>query len=324
MAKESSGKNKGEASEIYANLIFITELKVDEIYFGNRIRMVLQDDDSYNLYNINTGIVVKNIKIIDLSKIRDELKKEILESLNNKGSYHYKSIDKLMNILNCTKEDLTAPNHITVDTIAEFKNYSIKSSVGSYPAIFNYSQSTTHIYKIKDTDEFSEKMHEYKRKIKEKKMSKNDVLRELIQNDMIDLDGSKFVNKDFYNFLFNIDSSLPKIVMKLMYNKTKFKKTKLLDLLEDDDIKIFKKFLLLCTQGLVVGNFTTFKPIELYEFKLDKDLNYTITKYDEKYVDKMVCNIVVDRGSSSRTKFGEIKYHDGYWWFTDDIYLRYK
>lgn len=325
----ASGSNKGEITETLSVLEFMKKRK-KEIIFGNRLGGKLKDDDTYDIYKINQKTIrfKANVSAKEIDKLYDELKNEILITKNENGSYEYKTLNKIIKLFNVKKNHLFAPRKYNIDIIADGINYSIKSKVGARPAIFNYSPYTKFAYKIINLSE--KKIKEYKRKIANKEVSENDVLKEMINNGNIEIVPDNYIyidkngKKPFYEFLLKIDKDLPEIFMRVMYNKTKFETMFLSTLLNKNETKIFKKFVKLLGQGLTVGVFRTFEIVEMKEIHYDKKLNSIIRDCDANYADDTFPLLVVDRGSSDRIGFGEIYEKDGQWYFVDDMHLRLK
>ena len=325
----ASGSNKGEITETLSVLEFMKKKKKD-IIFGNRLGGKLKDDDTYDIYKINPKTIrfKANVSAKEIDKLYDELKNEILTSKNENGSYEYKTLNKIIKLFNVGKNHLFAPKKYNIDIIADGINYSIKSKIGARPAIFNYSVYTKFAYKIINLSE--KKIKEYKRKIECEEISANDALKELIDNGNIEIVPDNYIyidgkgKKPFYEFLLKIDKNLPKIFMKVMYNKTKLCTMSLSSLLNEDDTKVFKKFVKLLGQGLTVGVFRTFEIVEMKEIHYDKKLNSIIKDCDANYADDTFPLLVADRGSSDRINFGEIYKKDDEWYFVDDMHLRLK
>ena len=311
------GKNKGEITELLAAFDLILDGK-KVVIFGNRLKLEYKNDFIYKCFDLKKNIKIKEVNITDIKKLRDELIKEMLVAKNINGSYKYKTLEKITNLLNVKENQLSAPSLYPVDITADSENYTVKSQLGSCPSAYNYSKMTAHLY------ETTLKPNEINKYLKFKDENSFTKMLSLLYIEGKIVENSFLYDDAWYcEFLEKIDKNLPNILAKISFLNVIKKSSHIEDILTKKEMKSFNKFAKFICNGLTLRNMKTFLPQKMKEIYYDKNLNRTIkdTNSDE-YIKEFISSLRIDRGASKRTGIGQFEIIDEKVYLRDDLYLR--
>ena len=311
------GKNKGEITELLAAFDLILDGK-KVIIFGNRLKIEYKNDFVYKCFDLKKNIKIKEVNITDIKKLRDELIKEMLVTKNINGSYKYKTLEKITNLLNVKENQLSAPSLYPVDITAESENYTVKSQLGSCPSAYNYSKMTAHLY------ETTLKPNEINKYLKFKDENSFTKMLSLLYIEGKIVENSFLYNDAWYcEFLEKIDKNLPNILAKISFLNVIKKSSHIEDILTKKEMKGFNKFAKFICNGLTLRNMKTFLPQKMKEIYYDKNLNRAIKDTNSaEYIKEFVSSLRIDRGASKRTGIGQFEIIDEKVYLRDDLYLR--
>jgi len=353
--------NIGEWSEIYTLLKIISDKKlfggnsdikkVESLVFP--IIKVLRDESNGTFeYSYDNDIVVisgnKEQFKIPLSKFK-ELASQLLEYLKafSKTTSSFPDIELFLNSFNCyslkakssVKSDIRIVIHdLRTGTTPEL-GFSIKSQLGKPATLFNSSQGSNFIYKIKGEKLSQEQIEEINNL--ESKSKIQDRVKMIIANASI-LDFQKTEGSIFHNNLTLIDSLLPQIISEIIIAFSTSKFNKLIDLVNiiekknplNFDISSEHKFYSYKIKRLLSDIALGMVPKTVWTGQLDTTGGYLVVKEDgeiicyhiynrNEFEDYLLANTKIINPSSTRLKFGKIYKESGELYFKLNLQIRF-
>ena len=315
-----AGKNQGELKEIFGSCFSSCEKTFDcenikELIFGNRINIVRNGEKLISRVN---GKQTNEFDEKVFNKLREDLKKEILENSNEKGTVSLPSIKKIEKLLGTTK--LKTPNKYKEDLIiiTDKNTYfcSIKGKTNSRATLLNPSVLTCPKYEIVGLTK-----EKFEKELKDKE--RTELMNYLVSNYELNFCGFHTEgDNDFNVVLRKIHQDLPEILGEVVLNKFRLNNCHVKDLTSHkEEILRLINFLY---NGTTSTKLVTIDPnIKQKELVVNKDCSVTINNCDKKYFEEIFNKLVVDVGSEKRYNFGKIFYENGKYYIKWNLQLRF-
>ena len=243
-----------------------------------------------------------------------------------RGKMEYNSINRYGALLGCDT-CLVSPAGRLDDFVLNGKAITFKASIQNKAGILHYSKLFGFRFLLDNVSE--EEAQQYALMLKNKQRNPTDLLKKLIKDNKIQIIDDEFCIKDsdeltFCEFLYSLDASLPRVYQKLKYKQVELSKHTPADLLEEDELIVFKKFVDVINHGLSTTNFSNFKPVDMSIIVMTRQLTMIYHTLDQpEDIEWMMKHLYVDSGDASRTGSGRIYKENGKWFMTADIYFKF-
>lgn len=319
-------RNNSDAGEILAGLSILTEMSDGYLEFGDRLRATKNKESVYFTAVNDTCAVDTCIAVSELLKIKDALRAELLVKKAMRGKMEYNSINRYGALLGCDT-CLVSPAGRLDDFVLNGKTITFKASIQNKAGILHYSKLFGFRFLLQNISE--DEAQNYALLLSSKKKTLTDVLKTLINENKVQIIDDEFCIKDsdeltFFEFLRSLDDSLPRVYQKLKYRQVELSKHAPTDLLAEDEIVVFKKFVDVINHGLSTTNFSEFKPVNMSIIVMTRQLTMIYHTLDQpEDIEWMMKHLYVDSGDASRTGSGRIYKENDKWFMTADIYFKF-
>lgn len=318
-------RTNGEAGEILASLSILVEMPDGTLEFGDRIRAV-KKKDTIVFSSLVDNSIMTTAKVLDIYKLRDALKAELLTKKSIKGKIEYNAINQFGTLLSCDT-CLVAPAGRIDDFVLNGEIINFKAAIQNKAGMLHYSKLFAFNFDLGNISD--EEAAELQLQLANKSITPSALLQQLIRSGKVSISSNNFCiasaePMSFYEFLLSIDKDLPYVYQKLKYRQIELGKHKPPELLTDDELQIFAKFVNQINHGLTPQNFADFQPLNMSLIIMTRQLDMIYhSLYNPADVEWMMKHLYIDSGDSSRTGSGKIHKMDGIWKMTADIYFKF-
>ena len=319
-------RNNSDAGEILAELSILSEMPNGQFEFGNRIQAI-KNNDVISFSSLSTDYsIIATTTTSDIVKLRDALKAELLVKKSMRGKVEYNSINQFGALLG-NEDCLVAPVGRVDDFVLNGKAINFKASIQNKAGVLHYSKLFAFRFRLCNVTD--KQAQEYQTMLLCKERTPTEILKELISKNYITIVSHEFCVKEsdsltFFDFLHSLDPALPGIYQKLKYRQVELSKHKPMELLTDDELTIFGKFVEVINHGLTTTNFIDFQPQQLSLIVMTRQLNMIYHTLDQpEDIEWMMKHLYVDSGDASRTGSGKIYQENDVWYMTADIYFKF-
>ena len=342
-------KNKGEWSELYALLKIIDDKnlyagdenfnKIEDIFYpvleifnGNKLNYTRYqldpNNESVNVY-LNNSMNSRPIPLTEFTKYSDFLLKKIKSAKGS--SFEIEEIEDFISQINLYRIASSSTDKVDIHTIIDSGNnsfvklgFSIKSWLGSMPTLLNATGATNFVFEIQSKNILTQSDITNFNTIK----NFNDKFLCFCRHE-IKLSFSHISKQNFYDNLILIDSQLPQILAYILEDHYSSKRVnKISDLVarltEKNPLgfankyfyeKKIRDFLTVIALGMMPNTpwdgYHSVNGGHIAVSKKGEILTYFYVYFPKDFEDDLFNRTKLERGSTTRHKFGEIYFEEG-------------